>query len=66
MDHLVSLEKYVRDVFAQKQQAIGLFFDLEKAYETTWQYSIIRVRIGTTLSDEFSQLVVYWLLHVLG
>ena len=34
-DHLVSLERYVRDAFAQKQQAVGLFFDLEKAYETT-------------------------------
>ena len=60
------------------QQAVGLFFDMEKAYETTWQYGIIRdlhriglrgrlpvfvseylrdrrirVRIGTTLFDEF-------------
>ena len=42
MDHLVSLERYVRDSFAQKQQAVGLFFDLEKAYETTRQYGIIR------------------------
>ena len=24
------------------KQAVGLFFDLEKAYETTWQYGIIR------------------------
>ena len=78
IDHLVSLERYLRDAFAQRQQAVGLFFDLEKAYETTWQYGIIRdlhrmglrgrlpvfvseylrehlirVRIGTTLSDEF-------------
>ena len=77
-DHLVSLERYLRDAFAQKQQAVGLFFDLEKAYETIWQYGIIRVlhrvglrgrlpvfvseyfrdrrirvRIGTTLSDEY-------------
>ena len=41
-DHLGSLERYVRDAFAEKQQAVGLFFDLEKAYETTWQYGIIR------------------------
>ena len=41
-DHLVSLERYLRDAFAQRQQAVGLFFDLEKAYETTWQYGIIR------------------------
>ena len=41
-DHLVSLERYVHDAFARKQQAVGLFFNLEKAYETTWQYGIIR------------------------
>ena len=54
-DHLVSLERYVRDAFAQKQQAVGLFFDLEKAY---YDYEYlrdrrIRVRIGNTLSGEF-------------
>ena len=41
-DHLVSLERYLRDAFARRQQAVGLFFDLEKAYEITWQYGIIR------------------------
>ena len=41
MDNLVSLERYIRDAFARKQQAVGLFFDLEKAYETTWQYGIV-------------------------
>ena len=47
-DHLVSLERYLLDAFAQRQQAVGLFFDLDKAYETTWQYGIIRdlYRIG--------------------
>ena len=35
-DHLVSFGRYLRDAFAQRQQAVGLFFDLEKAYETTW------------------------------
>ena len=41
-DHLVSLKRYVCDTFALKQQAVGLFFDLQKAYETTWQYGIIQ------------------------
>ena len=40
-DYLVSFERYLWDAFAQKQQAVGLFFDLEKAYETSWQYGII-------------------------
>ena len=30
IDHLVSLERYLRDAFAQKQQAVGLFFDLKR------------------------------------
>ena len=41
-EHLMSLERYLLHAFAQRQQAVGLFFDLEKAYETTWQYGIIR------------------------
>ena len=48
-DYLVSLEKYLRDAFTQRQQAVGLFLDLEKAYETTWQYGIIRYFDGTGL-----------------
>ena len=38
INHLVSLERYLRDAFAQRQQAVGLFFDLGKAYETIWHY----------------------------
>ena len=34
--------KISRDAFAQRQLAVGLFFDLEKTYETIWQYGIIR------------------------
>ena len=52
-DHLISLERYLRDPFAQRQQAVGLFCDLEKAYETTWQYDTIRDLHRTILSGEF-------------
>ena len=34
----MSLEIYLRDAFPQRQQAVGLFFDLEKAYETIWHH----------------------------
>ena len=48
IDHLLTLARYLRDTLAQRQQAVGLFFDLEKAYETSWQYGIVRdpYRIG--------------------
>ena len=40
MDQLVSLERCVWDAFAQKQQTIDLFFNLEVAYVTTCKYGI--------------------------
>ena len=41
-DHLVRLEYFVREAFAQRQHAVGVFFDLEKAYESTWKFGIMR------------------------
>jgi len=41
-DHLVRLESFVREAFAQRQHAVGVFFDLEKAYESTWKFGIMR------------------------
>ena len=37
-DHLVRLESFVREAFIQRQHAVAIFFDLEKAYDTTWKY----------------------------
>jgi len=34
-DHLLRLETFVREVFLQWQHAVAVFFDLEKAYDTT-------------------------------
>ena len=41
MDHLVSLETYVRDGFARGCHVVSVFFDLEKAYDTTWKHGIM-------------------------
>jgi len=40
-NHLVQLESFVREAFAQRQHAVGVFFDLEKAYESTWKFGIM-------------------------
>ena len=39
-DHLV--QSFVREAFVQRQHAVGVFFDLEKAYESTWKFGIMR------------------------
>ena len=41
-DHLVRLETFVREAFIQRQHAVVVFFDLERAYDTTWKYGIMR------------------------
>ena len=49
---MVRLEIYLRDAFAQRQQAVGLFFDLEKAYETSSE-------TFTGLASEADSLILF-------
>ncbi len=42
VDHLIRLEAYIRDTFARKEHAVTVFFDLEKAYDTAWNYGALR------------------------
>ena len=42
IDHLINLETFIREAFIRKEHATTVFFDLEKAYDTTWRYGIKR------------------------
>ena len=33
---------FIREAFVQKQHAVAVFFDLEKAYDTTWKCGIMK------------------------
>ena len=39
-DHLVRLETFIRKAFIKNEHFVSVFFDLEKAYDTTWKYDI--------------------------
>ena len=41
MDQLVRLDTWVREGLANGQHVVAVFFDLEKAYDTTWKYGIL-------------------------
>ena len=41
-DNLIRLETFIRDAFIKKEHVVAVFFDLEKAYNTTWRYGILR------------------------
>ena len=41
-DNLVRFETFIRDAFIKKEHVVTVFFDLEKAYDTTWRYGILK------------------------
>ncbi|GFX70220.1 probable RNA-directed DNA polymerase from transposon X-element [Trichonephila clavipes] len=42
LDNLVLLESQIRDAFVRRNHLVSLFFDIEKAYNRTWRYGILR------------------------
>ena len=68
VDHLVRLETFIRDAFIHNQHLVAVFFDLQKAYDTTWKYGILKdlhnmglrgnlpIFIGNFLSDRTFQI----------
>ena len=40
-DHLIRLESTIRNAFLRKHHVVAIFFDMEKAYDTTWKKGII-------------------------
>lgn len=41
IDHLARLEAEILNAFANKQHAIGIFFDIHKAFDTAWRFYIL-------------------------
>ena len=39
---MIRLETFIRDAFVNRDHAVAVFFDLEKAYDTTWRYGILK------------------------
>ncbi|GBM97109.1 putative RNA-directed DNA polymerase from transposon X-element, partial [Araneus ventricosus] len=42
IDNLLALETDIRLAFLQRKHLIAIFFDIEKAYDTTWRYGILK------------------------
>ena len=39
---MIRLESFIRDAFVKKEHVVAVFFDLQKAYDTTWTYCIMK------------------------
>ena len=42
MDHLVRFDTFVREGFLNREHVVSIFLNLEKAYDTTWKYGIMK------------------------
>src|SRR6056300_464138 len=42
VDQIIRLETWVREALIKREHVVSIFFDLEKAYDTTWKYGILR------------------------
>ena len=62
MDHVVRLETSVQEAIIQRQHLIAIFFDLEKAYETTWRYGITKNLHNTELKSKLLNFIKAFLL----
>ncbi|GBM62943.1 putative RNA-directed DNA polymerase from transposon X-element [Araneus ventricosus] len=41
-DNISFLESQIRNAFVKRNHLVSIFFDLEKAYDRTWRYGILR------------------------
>ena len=41
VDHLVRMEEAIRRASVNNEHLVSVYFDLEKAYDTTWRYGIL-------------------------
>ena len=57
MDHVVRIETSIREAIIQKQHLLAIFFDLEKAYETTWRYGIMNDLLNMGLKGRLPKFI---------
>ena len=64
-DNLVRLETFIRDAFIKREHIVAVFFDLEKAYDTTWRYGILKDLHNFSLKGRLPTLLKVFLKIVL-
>ena len=57
MYHLVHLETVIREAFIRNEHLAAIFFNLEKAYDTTWKYGIMRDLHGLGLKGRLPYFI---------
>ena len=57
VDQLIKLEILVRESFIQEHHGVAVFFDFEKAYDTTWKYGILKDLHSAGLKGRLTEFI---------
>ena len=57
VDVLVRIDTYIKNAFAMKEHVIAVFFDLEKAYDTTWRHHILKTLFNLGIVGELPRFI---------
>ena len=60
---LVCLEEQIKRGFANRQPTVAVFFDISKAYDTTWRHHILRTLHSAGLRGPLAHFLVGFLHH---
>jgi ribonuclease HI len=60
-EQLIRLDTWVREGLANGEHVVALFFDLEKAYDTTWKYGILSDLFKAGLKGRLPQFISQFL-----
>lgn len=61
MDSVFVLDNYIKEGFKKKEHTIAIFFDLEKAYDTTWKYRIIQLLADLNIKGNMLNFIINFL-----
>ena len=62
-DQLVRFDSLIRNAFAHKEHILAIFFDLEKAYDTTWKHGIVSDLYDLDFRDHLPTFIDGFLSH---
>ena len=61
IDQIVRIETLIREAFIKKEHLVAVLFDLEKAYDTTWLYGILKDLKDLDLQDRLPIFIKHFL-----
>ena len=56
-DVLARIDTFINQAFARKQHVVAVFFDIEKAYDTTWKHGILRELLSMQLTGPLPRFI---------